>query len=141
MLDPTIAAAIVTASGGILEKILELSGNSEPNKKARKVIDETYDELTKEVTTHSLRVLLALRQAGSNQAQFQIRNVVQPMSQRQEPNSPPFEEDLTYRLKFLCLLGLVQPVGGSEYAITHFGTAFINKARDDSSRYTLAFIA
>jgi hypothetical protein len=31
MIDPTIAAAIITASGGLIEKLLELAGKAEPS--------------------------------------------------------------------------------------------------------------
>lgn len=141
MLDPAIAAAIVSASGGILEKVLELSGRSEPNTQAKKAIAKTYEKLAQEVTTNSLRVLIVLRQAGSNQAPNQVLGVARTMAKRQEPDGEAFEGDIRYRLKFLCLLGLVQPVGGSEYAITHFGTAFVSRARDDNARYSKAFVA
>jgi len=110
--------------GGILAKIIELSGTSEPNAQAKKMIDKTHEKLTSAVTTNSVRVLLALRQAGSKQSLGQLATTVEPMRQGQEPNSAAFEADLNYRLKFLCLLGLVQPTLG-EYGITHLGTAFL----------------
>ena len=140
MLDPEVVAAIVTASGGLLQSVLETFGHSpEPSDSARKVIRKTYDQLAAEITANSLRVLIALKQAGSNKAPSQLSSVVQAMSDRQEPGGRPFENDLTYRLKYLCLLGLAQPVGGSEFALTHLGAAFIQKAGEDAYKYTKAF--
>ena len=141
MLDPTIAAAIITASGGLLDKLIELAGKSDPNTQAVKAIENIYDKIAQEVTSHSARTLLALEQTGSNQSTGQISKIVAPMALRQEPNSSPFESDPTYRLKFLCVLGLVQMSGGSEYAITHFGAAFLSKARKDTKRYAKVFVA
>lgn len=140
-MDPTVVAAIVTASGGVLQQVLKLFGSSpSPSDHAKKVIVKTYDKIVSEITTNSLRVLIALKNSGSNQAPEQLFSVVRPMAKRQESNGRPFENDLTYRLKYLCLLGLVQPVGGSEFALTHLGAAFIQRARDDTARYTKAFI-
>ena len=140
MLDPSIVVALVNASGGILQKALELVGRADPGEQVKKVIEKSYDELAKEITTNSLRVLIALRHAGSNQHPSQVHDAVAPMLKRQEPNGRALEQDLTYRLKFLCLLGLAQPVGGSEFALTKLGAAFIAKAHGDSVRYTKAFI-
>jgi hypothetical protein len=118
---------------------MELSGGSDPSEQAKRVIKKTYDTLAREITTNSLRVLLALKTAGSNQSQHQIRSVVERMRERQEPDSQSYESNLEYRLKFLCLLGPVQMVGGREFALTHLGAAFIDKARDDRARYSYAF--
>jgi hypothetical protein len=139
ILSPTIIAAIISASGGILEKIIELSGKSEPNAQAKKTMAKSYEKLMLAVTTNSVRVLIALRQAGSKQSLGQIASVVEPMRQRQEPNGDAFEADLNYRLKFLCLLGLVQPTQ-NEYALTHLGAAFLARAREDTLNYSKAIV-
>jgi hypothetical protein len=140
MLDPTISAAIVQAGGSILVQVLKLAMSTPPSGQATKVINKTYEKLAPEVTTNTLRVLIALRQVGSAQFPAQVRPLVESMRQRQEPNGKRFEADLTYRLKFLCLLGLLQPVGGLEYALTDLGGAFVDKARTDQARYSLAFL-
>ncbi len=142
MIEPAIAAAIVTASGTLLGKVLDLVGTREPTAKAREVIDKTYDRLSKHaVTTNCVRILLALRQAGSKQSEGMLYPVVEAMRKRQEPNNEtPFEASLTYRLRFLCLLGLVQPTLG-EYALTELGAAFLVRASQDNFNYRSAFVA
>lgn len=141
MIEPAIAAAIVTASGGLIGKLLELSGKREPTAQARNAIERTYKQLSKHaVTTNSVRILLALRQKGTKQSEGMLYPVVEEMRQRQEPTGRRFESDLTYRLRYLCLLGLVQPTFG-EYALTQLGAAFIAKASEDPINYRSAFVA
>ena len=139
MLDPTIVGAIINASGGIVGKLIELAGKSEPNDQAKKVVEKTYDKIASVVTTNSVRVLIALRRAGSKQSPGMVWDQVEPERKRQEPNSRSFEADLEYRLRFLCLLGLVQRTY-DEYAITHLGKAFLAKASEDTINYTKALI-
>ena len=43
MIEPAIAAAIVTASGSLIGKLLDLAGKREPTARATEVIDKTYD--------------------------------------------------------------------------------------------------
>ncbi len=141
MIEPAIAAAIVTASGTLIGKLLDLAGKREPSSKAREVIDKTYDRLSKDaVTTNCVRILLALRQAGTKQSEGQLYPIVEAMRQRQEPNGMPFEANITYRLRFLCLIGLVQPTL-AEYALTQLGAAFLVRASEDSLNYRSAFVA
>ncbi len=140
MIDPTIAAAIVTTSGNLIGKVLELISKKEPTAKALEVIDKTYDRLSKQVvTTNCVRILLALRQAGSKQSEEQLYPIVEKMRKRQEPTGQPFEVNLTYRLRFLCLLGLVQ-LALDEYALTELGAAFLARASNDTVNYKLAFV-
>ncbi len=138
MIDPTIVVAIVKASGGVIDKLLDIAGKSDPPLKAKQTIDKTYDRLSNLVTTNCVRVLIALRRAGGKQSPGMVLSVVEPMRQRQEPTSKMFENDLEYRLRFLCLLGLVKPTLG-EYAITQLGVASLNKAAGDTINYTPAF--
>ena len=140
MPDPMIIIAIVKASGGLLQEVLKLAGrNSSPGEHAKKVVEKTYENVANEVTTNSLRVLLILKEIGSNQSPGQIRGKVATLAERQEPDGDRYEDDLTYRLKLLSLLGLLQPVGGSEFALTRLGVAFVDKARNDNVRYQSAF--
>lgn len=138
MPDPLVVAAIVSASGGVLEKVIEVFVEGAPNDRAAKVVAKAYKQLSSEVTTNSLRVLIALRRARSNQAPQQVLAAVKPMVQRQEPNGLRFEQNLIYRLKFLCLLGLVRSVG-SEFSLTELGRAFIDRAQQDEHSYAAAF--
>ncbi|QXE07375.1 hypothetical protein BJG93_36625 (plasmid) [Paraburkholderia sprentiae WSM5005] len=95
MIDPTIAAAIISASGGLLGKLLELAGKTDPpTELAKKTIDKTYDKLQAAITTNSLRVLIALRNVGAKQSSGMILPAVKEMQQRQEPGGDAFEADL-----------------------------------------------
>jgi hypothetical protein len=138
-MDPTIVAAIVNASGGVITELIKFWAGSEPDDRAQKTIAKTYEKIASVMTTNSVRVLIALRQAASKQSDGQILGVVEPMRQRQEPTGDAFEVDLTYRMRFLSLLGLVQPTLG-EHAITHLGVAFLEKAREDRLNYSKAFL-
>ncbi len=135
-----LAEAIIKASPSLITKVIELARDRDPNAQAKKTINKTYAKLSPVVTTNCVRVLIALRQAGSKQSLGQIAGIVEPMRQRQEPDSNPFEQDLKYRLYFLCLLGLVQQTLG-EFAITHLGSAYLLKASDDRFNYSKAFVA
>lgn len=135
-----LAQALIKASPSLLAKVIDLARSSEPNAQAKKTIEKTYDKLTPVITTNCVRVLIALRQAGSKQSESQIAMVVEPMRKRQEPDSAAFEANLKYRLYFLCLLGLVQQTL-NEYAITPLGNAFLLKASEDRLNYSKAFVA
>jgi hypothetical protein len=139
VMEPLIASAVVKAAGGVIEKIFDYITKKEPSKKAVSAVSKVYDQISPEVSSNSLRVLRVLQQAGSNLMATQIAKRAMEMAQRQEPDGRPFESDIEFRLKFLRLLGLVQPVGGSEYALTDFGLAFISKAISDNRKYSLAF--
>jgi hypothetical protein len=137
-MDPIVVAAIVNASGGLLQKILELAGRRDSGDVAKKVVDKTYEALANSITTNSLRVLIALLEEGSALVPEQVLRRAAALSKSQEPDGRAYENELTYRLKFLSQWGLVQPVG-SEFAITKLGAAFVKKARDDDQRYSRAF--
>jgi hypothetical protein len=137
MIDPTIGAAIFKAAGSVLVKLLDLAGKSPPTAKAKKTIDKTYDKLADAVSPNSLRALMALQDSGSFQLPEQIAEKAQGLATRQEPSGKPLEPDITYRLLFLCLLGLIRR-GTSDFALTDLGAAFIERARRDKARYTKA---
>jgi hypothetical protein len=141
MIDPTIAAAIVKESGGLIKELLKLAGKSDPTRQAKTTIDKTYDKLSSALTTNCVRVLLVLRKTGGKMSEGMILQEVEPLRQRQEPTNPhPFESDLKYRMHFLSLLGLVQQTA-NEWAITQLGVAFLAKAAGDTINYTPAFVA
>ena len=135
-IDPTLAAAIVSAAGGITVKLLELAGKSDPTAQAKKTVDKTYDKLADAVSPNSLRVLLVLQDAGAFQLPEQLVEKAQQLA-TQEPKGKPLESDITYRLRYLCLLGLARQ-GASDFALTDFGAAFIERARRDKIRYSKA---
>jgi len=138
MLDPTIAAAIIKASGGIIEKLFQVYNSKNPEDHAKTVVGKTYDKLVPHISTQCVRVLRALKKANAYQNPSQVLAEAEKMRKRQEPDIPPFEIDLTYRLKFLCLLGLVEMASQTDYAITQFGAQFLDKAHGDF-RYSKAF--
>lgn len=139
-MEPLVVAAIVNASAGVFQKVLELAGRHDPGESAKKVVAKTYDTLATATSTNSLRVLIVLLEQGSSLIPKKVRQKAQALASRQEPDGIRFEDELTYRLRFLCQLGLVQPVGsGAEFAITKLGSAFVDKARGDSYRYSDAF--
>jgi hypothetical protein len=127
MLDPTLAAAIVSAAGGVISTIIgriSRTGDSPEQSKANQVIDKTYDKLRDEMTDNNVRVLVIL-ESGENLAPHQAHSKIL----RKFDSDVEIEEDLRYRMKFLCLLGLLTPVGGSEFAITKLGLSYITKAK------------
>jgi hypothetical protein len=71
----------------MIQKLIEIAGHSEPNAQAKKAAGKTYDKLASQITTHSVRVLRALRQVGSYQSPSQVLGIVDPMAKRQEPGS------------------------------------------------------
>lgn len=87
-----------------------------------------------------MRVLLLLEN-GENQHPIQVRTRLLRLIEQQE-SSPPtkLEDDVTYRLKFLCILGLLTPIGGSEYAITELGHSFLKKAREENDYPNVLFM-
>jgi len=102
------------------------------------VLAMIYDELAVEVSSNSLRALLALQKAGAFQEPQQIAKEAQKLATKQEPDGKPFESDISYRLRYLCLFGLVGR-GASDYALTSFGAAYIKRARSDRLRYSKVF--
>jgi hypothetical protein len=139
-MEPLVVAAIVNASAGVFQKVLELAGRHDPGEAAKKVVARTYDTLAAAISTNSLRALIVLQEEGSSLLPKQVRQKAQVLATRQEPEGRRFEDELTYRLRFLCQLGLLQPVGGgAEFAITRLGAAFVEKARGDGRLYSSAF--
>jgi hypothetical protein len=138
VIDPTLGAAIVTAAGSLLQKVLELAKQARDDDKAGKVISKVYDKVADAVTPNSLRALVVLRDVGSFSTPKQVATLAQSLAQRQEPDGEAIEPDVTYRLKYLCLLGLVRQ-GSTDYALTNLGGAFIDKASQDKFRYSTVF--
>jgi hypothetical protein len=138
VIDPTLGAAIVTAAGGLLQKVLELAMQARADDKAGKVVSKVYDKVSDAVTPNSLRALIVLRDVGAFQTPRQVATQARALAKRQEPDGQAIEGDITYRLKYLCLLGLVRQ-GSTDYALTNLGAAFIDKASQDKFRYSTVF--
>src|SRR5262245_47427131 len=102
-LDPNIGAAIVSAAGGLLQKLLELAGRSSPDTRTERVLSRLYEKAADAVSPYSLRALIVLQDIGSFQLPEQIAEQAQRLASRQEPSGKPFEPDITYRLRYLCL--------------------------------------
>lgn len=138
-LDPTVASAIVEATENWLGKALELSVDHHPDSDTEQALSRVYEEkLAGAVTPNSLRVLIVLQRARGFLTSEQVAEEAQQLATQQEPRGKPFEPDITYRLRYLSLLGLVH-AGASDFALTRLGVAFIDRARKDDLRYSKAF--
>ncbi|MBI5031358.1 MAG: hypothetical protein HZB51_12585 [Chloroflexi bacterium] len=137
-LDPTVVATIVNTAGGVIQKLLDIAVRSSPDTKTKEVLSKVYEKVADAVSPNSLRVLIALQDIGGFQLPEQIAEPAQKLASRQEPNGKLFESDITYRLRYLCLLGLVRG-GIADYALTQFGAEFIEHARRDKHRYSMVF--
>lgn len=127
-----IVTVIVKAAGKYLPSIIDnlFKKDESAQEKARKVVEDTYVKLRSHITDPLFCILLHLED-GNNQAPFELRPKVFPnVELGNQTIQRDFDEQFVYRLKFLSLLGLVTMVGGSEYAISRFGLAYINKARE-----------
>jgi hypothetical protein len=139
-LSPEIVAAVITAGGGLLQTLLELAGRSSPDAQAERAMLDAYEKVADAVSPNSLRALVVLQEIGSFSLPGEIAERAQARASRQEPSGKPFEPDITYRLRYLCLLGLVR-VGTSDFALTRLGAAFIEHARRDRERFSRVFTA
>lgn len=133
--DPYVAAVVVNAAGSVLSTLL---GRFRPGEKrvaaAGRVVQKIYDQLRQQITDASMRVLVLL-ESGENQHPEQVRDKLKELTKKQDASSVRrLESDPTYRLKFLCLLGLLTPVG-SEYAISELGHAFLAEVRSQDIHY------
>jgi hypothetical protein len=102
------------------------------------VLSKVYEKVADGVSPNCLRVLIALQKSRAFQTPRQILKPAKEAADRQEPDGSPFETDITYRLRYLCLVGLVR-AGAVDFALTHLGTAFIEHARSDKHRYGKVF--
>jgi hypothetical protein len=129
-MEPTIIAAVVTASGGLLSKMIEWASksNDDAHKKATKVIGKTYDVLKGNLTDGAVRVLKFLED-GRNRMLIQLRQSMYPALNLAQNEEGQFNHEFRYRMEYLRLNGVVSFVGGSEYAITRLGQAFLEEAR------------
>ena len=126
-LDPRFVAAMVTAAGRGLTRLLEPSDGREGDEEAS-AVETIYPKLHEELSDNSVRVLLLL-ESGPSQPPA-LRRRLEELIERQKPRRQgKIESDLTYRLKYLCLLGLLTPVAGAMLSVTRLGRAYLEKAR------------
>jgi hypothetical protein len=130
-MEATIIAAVVTAGGSFLSKLLDLHANN-PDAKTREraasVAQKTYDVLRRNLTDGSVR-LLTLLESGSLLYPHMIRERLYPSLQVPRECLHEFDAEFHYRLEYLRLNGLLQLVAGREYGITVLGLAFLEEAR------------
>jgi hypothetical protein len=132
-LDPTLAAGIVQAAGTVFGAVVGRvpfgSQTGEADPKAKRIASKVYDQLRVEITDNSFRVLM-LMENGDNQSASQVAVRLYPDVRRPLGEfSRQFDDELAYRLRFLCLLGLLTTVS-SEFAITKLGRAYLTEARE-----------
>lgn len=136
-----VVNVVVSLAGKLLPILLQRGGppaDKELDRAAREFMSRAYETLASEITTNSVRVLIVLQGTGGLYLQ-DVQARATELQRRQEPNGKPFESDLTYRMHFLRLLGLITSVG-SDILLTRMGDAFVDRAREDARRYRLAFI-
>lgn len=129
--DPTIIAAVVTASGSFLGKLVDVYANTSDTKtreRAASVAQRVYEPLKGNLTGGSVR-LLKLLESGSLLYPQMIRKRMYPELQIPSEYQQAFDGEFRYRLEYLRLNGLVQLVAGAEYGITVLGLAFLQEAR------------
>ena len=131
---------VVMKAGAKGGRVLQaLTGPEDPDQESLKVLAKTFETLKGQVSPNSVRILLTLRKGKHAFALSDLRTQVAESALKQEPNGKPIESDIEYRMRFLQTLGLVRQVGGSDFALTHLGFAFTNKAELDQWTYGRAF--
>lgn len=130
-MEPTIIAAVVSAAGSLLGKVIELyAGNRDTRtqEQAASVIQKTYETLKGNLTDGCVRVLKLL-ESGSLLYSWMIRERFYPTLQLPQEHLQELDSEFRYRLEYLRLNGVVTLVAGSEYGITRLGLAFLVEAR------------
>lgn len=129
--DLTLVAGIVQAAGTVLGAIIgrARTGSQDGQADASGIASKVYDQLRVAITDNCFRVLLLLEN-GDNQSVSDVADRLYPNARQSLGGyARQFEDELAYRLRFLCLLGLLTPVT-SEFAITKLGRAYVAEARD-----------
>ena len=131
-MEPTIIAAIVSAGGALLGKVIEeFAGKPDPGaqKQASEVIKKTYETLKGNLTTGCVRILKLL-ESGSPLYPKQIREKYYPELQIPEDHlKEKLDTEFRYRMEYLRLNGVVTLIAGREYGITRLGLAFLEESR------------
>jgi hypothetical protein len=140
--EPTIIAAVVTAAGTLVGKVLELLANNHRDPKAKdlaaSVIQKTYETLKGNMTDGCVKVLKLL-ESGSLSYPHQIRQRLYPNLHMPPEHLTEFDHEFRYRLEYLRLNGVVALVAGGEYGITRLGSEFLEEARRRRDYYGVMF--
>jgi hypothetical protein len=132
--EPIIIAAVVQASGGLLQTVISLyyggDRDAETRKHAARIIQKTYETLHWNLTGGCVRVLKLLEPGHLLYASM-VRESYYPNLQVLQEHLEPLDKEFGYRLEYLRLHGVVDRVGGfdPEYGITQLGLAFLEEAR------------
>ena len=129
-MEKIIIEALVSAAGKLLSKVIESASERDDaaHEQAKKVIKKTYGVLRGNFTDGAVRILKMLED-GRNRMVFQIRQSMYPTLKLPQNIEHQFDGEFRYRLEYLRLNGVVYFIGGSEYAITRLGQAFLEEAR------------
>ena len=131
-MDPQIVVAIINASAKAGSSLFERfwPGSKRESNDFEKAIGTLYEKLRPELTSNSVRILVAVEN-GENPTRRELRRQAFPdLTFKARDHEDRFDSEFHYRLKTMCVLGLLLEVaGGREYAITDLGFAFVSKAR------------
>jgi hypothetical protein len=142
--EPTIIAAVVSASGRLLGQVIQTYGGAHDPKAqeaANKVIQRTYETLKGNFTDGCVRILKLLED-GNGKYPEMIRENYYPTllsSQGSEAYMQALNREFEYRMEYLRLNGVVNHVAGREYFITRLGLAFLEEARRKRDYYGVLF--
>ena len=139
-MEATVIAAVVSAAGGLLEKVIEWASpkgdDDKANTQAQAVVIKAYDTLRTNFTDGCVRVL-KLMESGEIQPPNKIRALLYPTLHLVGEAEEHFDGEFKYRLEYMRLNGVLTMVGGSEYGITHLGQAFLEEARKRRAYYSV----
>jgi hypothetical protein len=140
VLSPTVIAALVSASGALLGKVIEWVGRKDDaaQEQAKEVIGKTYDTLRANFTDGCVTALKLLEN-GEAQMPYRIRERMYPQLNLPQDVVDQLDGEFRYRLEYLRLNGVVTLVGAIEYGITRLGQAFLAEARRRRDYYKVLF--
>lgn len=137
LITPSVIAAIATAAGPLLGKVLDLFGGKRDKVQdtaAQETALKAYDTLKNNVSGGCARIL-RLMEYGSMYYPSTIREKLYPDLALPSAATTPFDNELRYRLEYMRLNGLVVQITGGEYGITRLGLAFLEEARQRRDFY------
>ena len=140
LISPPVIAALVTAAGNVIGKIITWIGERGANGKADAdaAIEKAYPTLRGAFTDGCVRILKVLENGQLAHAPI-IRQRVYTDLALPDNIVSAFEGELRYRLEYMRLHGVLAPVGPTEYGITSLGLAFLEQARRRRDYYNVLF--
>jgi hypothetical protein len=130
LLNSPVIAALVSAAGSVIGKIITWVGEKGDSGKADAdvAIQEAYATLRGAFTDGCVRILKALENGQLAHAlmvrQRDYTDLILP-----DHLIAAFDGELRYRLEYMRLHGVLATVGPTEYGITSLGQAFLEEAR------------